>query len=87
MVEKAQGARGAPTAASDSDPPGQARIARIGAQPLLGAERQVALNRQAQPAAHRRQFAQADPADFRRPQAQVAKTKGVVVVIGINLGQ
>ena len=64
-----------------------ARIARIGAQPLLGAERQVTLDRQAQPAAHRRQLVQADPADFWHPQTQVAKTKGVVVVVGINLGQ
>ncbi len=68
-------------------PPGQPRIARIGAQPLLGAERQVTLDRQAQPAAHRRQLAQADPADFRLSQARVAKTEGAVVVVGINLGQ
>lgn len=55
-------------AASNNDPPGQPLIARTGAQSLLGTEPRVAFDRQAQPAEHRRQFAQTDPADFRRPR-------------------
>lgn len=88
MIEKAQGAPGgAPKPKSDDDPPGQPRIARITAQPLLGPEMQITFDRQALPSAQGRDFLQTDPADLRHPQAQIAKPERMVVVIGINLGQ
>jgi len=82
-----RGVQRRPGAALDNDTPGQPRITCVGAPSLLTTERQVALDRQAQSAAHGRQLVQAEPADFRHTRPQAAKPKGMVVVIGINLGQ
>lgn len=65
----------------DNDPPGQPRI---GAQPLLRAEMQITLNRESEPPAPGRQLGKADPADFRPPQAQVAKTKAWSWLLGLS---
>lgn len=74
-------------ARSHDNPPGPLRIARVSAQAFLRAEMQVPLDRQAEPSANGRQLLQADPAEFRCSQAQVAQAERMVVIVRVDLGQ
>ena len=63
------------------------RLVGIGGQRLGGREVQVALDRQIQFAAHGLQFRQADGADFRTAEAEIAQAIGDIRIFRVDLGQ
>jgi hypothetical protein len=63
------------------------RLVGVGGQRLGRCEVQVALDRQIQLAAHGLQFRQADGAEFRTSQPEVAQAIGDVGVFRVDLGK
>ena len=63
------------------------RLVGVGGEHLRRREIQIALDRQIQPAAHGFEFRQADRAEFRAAEAEVAQAEGDIRIVRVDLGQ